>query len=132
MRPPVIRARRRRRTHRRACAYRAQRQWRGFIDVSVLIIAKFQGDTGKFRRALAERAAEFEEFGAAGQAAGAIHHRFGVGDGFVVVIDEWGSLGQFQQFFAKPELQAFIGEIGGAAGPPEMIIAEAVSSPDEL
>ena len=103
----------------------------GVTNVSMLIIGKFQGDTAKFRQALVERAGEFEKWGAAGRAAGAVHHRFGVGDGFVVVVDEWESVEQFQQFFSNPELQAFIGEIGAAAGPPEMIVAEAVSSPDE-
>ena len=100
--------------------------------MSMLIIGKFQGDTGKFRQSLADRAAEFEKYGAAGRAAGAIHHRFGVGDGFVVVIDEWESVEQFERFFGAPELQAFIGEIGADPGPPEMIIAEAVPSPDEF
>ena len=100
--------------------------------MSVLIIGKFQGDTDKFRRSLVERAGEFEKWGAAGRAAGARHHRFGVGDGFVMVIDEWERVEQFQQFFANPELQAFIGTIGADPGPPEMIIAEAVASPDEF
>lgn len=100
--------------------------------MSMLIIGKFQGDTSKFRQSLVDRAAEFEKYGAAGRAAGAIHHRFGVGDGFVVVIDEWESVEQFQQFFGSPELQAFIAEIGANPGPPEMIIAEAVPSPDEF
>jgi hypothetical protein len=77
-------------------------------------------------------AGEFEKWGASGQAAGAVHHRFGVGDGFAVVIDEWESVEQFQQFFSNPELQAFIGEIGASPGPPEMIVAEAVPSPDEF
>jgi hypothetical protein len=104
----------------------------GVTNVSMLIIAKFQGDTGKFRQALVDRAAEFEKYGAAGRAAGAIHHRFGVGDGFVVVIDEWESVEHFERFFSSPELQAFIGEIGAEPGPPEMIIAEAVPSPDEF
>ncbi len=76
--------------------------------MSMLIIGKFQGDTGKFRQSLAERAGEFEKWGAAGRAAGAVHHRFGVGDGCVVVIDEWESVEQFQEFFSDPELQAFI------------------------
>jgi hypothetical protein len=104
----------------------------GVTNVSMLIIGKFQGDTGKFRQSLVDRAAEFEKYGAAGRAAGAIHHRFAVGDGFVVVIDEWESVEQFEQFFSNPELQAFIGEIGADPGPPEMIIAEAVPSPDEF
>ena len=49
---------------------------------------------------------------------GAIHHRFGIGDGFVVVIDEWETAEQFNTFFGDPELQQFISEIGAAGGPP--------------
>jgi heme-degrading monooxygenase HmoA len=99
--------------------------------VSVLIIAKFQGDTAKFRQALADRAGEFEKITGAAQAAGSIHHRFGVGDGFVVVVDEWESAEHFQRFFADPNLQAFIGSVGAAPVPPELTIAEAVASPDQ-
>ena len=36
----------------------------------------------------------------------------------------------FERFIANPELQAFTGEIG-VSGAPDVIIAEAVSSPDE-
>ena len=46
------------------------------------------------------------------QTVGAIHHRFGIGDGFVLVVDEWESAEQFEAFFSNPDLQAFIGEIG--------------------
>jgi len=98
--------------------------------MSVIILGKFQGDTATFRRSLTERASEFEKWGALARAAGGIHHRFGVGDGFVVVVDEWESVEQFQQFFGNPELQAFVGSIGAAPAPPEMIISEAVASPD--
>ena len=100
--------------------------------MSVLIIGKFRGDTDVFRKALAERAGEFEKFGAAARPAGALHHRFGVGDGFVVVVDEWESIEQFQQFFGNPELQAFIGSIGAVPEPPEMIVCEAVASADQF
>jgi heme-degrading monooxygenase HmoA len=99
--------------------------------MSVLVIGKFQGDTAKFRQALTERAGEFEKFGDTARAAGGIHHRFGIGDGFVVVVDEWESAEHFQQFFSNPELQAFIGSVGAAPAPPELIIAEAVASPDQ-
>ena len=98
--------------------------------MSMLIIAKFQGDTAKFRQALTERAGEFEKHADTARAAGGIHHRFGVGDGFVVVVDEWESVEHFQQFFGNPELQAFIGSIGAAPAPPEILVAEAVASPD--
>ena len=100
--------------------------------MSVLIIAKFAGDTAKFRQALVDRADEMASVGEQGRSAGAIHHRFGVGDGFVVAVDEWQSVEHFEKFFSNPELQAFIGELGADPGPPEMIIAEAVTSSDEF
>jgi hypothetical protein len=100
--------------------------------MSVLIIAKFAGDTAKFRQALVDRADEFAAYGEQGRAAGALHHRFGIGDGYVLVQDEWQSMDHFEKFFSDPELQAFIAEIGADPGPPEMIIAEAVASSDEF
>ena len=48
----------------------------------------------------------------------------------MVVVDEWESVEHFQQFFGNPELQAFIGSVGAAPAPPEIIVAEAVASPD--
>lgn len=100
--------------------------------MSVLIIAKFQGDTAKFRQALTDRAGEFAKWGEVARSAGALHHRFGIGDGYVVVIDEWESEEHFQKFFANPDLQAFIGSTGAALAPPETTIAEATPSPDEF
>jgi hypothetical protein len=100
--------------------------------MSVLIVGKFQGDTAKFRQALVDRAAEFAEIAGEAQAAGAIHHRFGVGDGYVIIVDEWESVDHFQKFFGNPDLQAFIGSAGAAPAPPELIMAEAVSSPDQF
>jgi len=100
--------------------------------MSVLIVGKFQGDTATFRRALTERAGEFEKIAEGARAAGCAHHRFGMGDGFVVIVDEWESVEHFQQFFGNPELQAFIGSVGAAPAPPELIITEAVASPDEF
>jgi hypothetical protein len=99
--------------------------------MSVLILAKFQGDTAQFRKGLTDRADDLAKFGGLSRSAGAIHHRFGVGDGFVVVVDEWESVEQFQQFMGNPELQALIGQLGGQ-GAPEVTIAEAVASPDEF
>lgn len=100
--------------------------------MSVLITFKVQGDTTKFRAALADRGDEFSAIAERAKAAGAVHHRFGIGDGFVVVVDEWETAEQFESFFADPELQAFIGEVGGAGGPEGMTVSEAVSSPDQF
>jgi quinol monooxygenase YgiN len=99
--------------------------------MSVLITGKFQGDTAKFRQALTDRAGEFAKISDTARAEGGLHHRFGIGDGFVVMVDEWETAEQFQRFFANPELQAFIGSIGAAPVPPEITITDAVSSPDQ-
>jgi quinol monooxygenase YgiN len=100
--------------------------------MSMLITAKFQGDTAKFRQALVDRAGEFTKIADKARAEGAIHHRFGVGDGFVLVVDEWETAGHFQRFFADPELQAFIASVGAAPAAPEVTVADAVTSADQF
>jgi hypothetical protein len=99
--------------------------------MTVLVVGKFSGDTESFRRALRERADEFRKFGERARTSGAIHHRFGVGQGFVVAIDEWESVEQLQAFMANLELQAFIVQTGGT-GPPELTVTEAVDWPDQF
>ena len=98
--------------------------------MSVLVTGKFPGDVATFKQALVDRAAEFAAMAEQSRAAGCIHHRFGVGDGFVVVVDEWESPQAFEQFFAQPELQEFIGQLG-VTGPPDITISEAITSPDQ-
>jgi hypothetical protein len=60
-----------------------------------------------------------------------VHCRCGIGDGFIVIVDEWDSLEHFRQFFSNPDLQAFIGSVGAEPGPPELTIAESVTSADQ-
>ena len=100
--------------------------------MSVLVLGKFRGDTTTFRKALTDRADEFVKIAEQAKAAGGIHHRFGIGDGFIVIVDEWESADHFQQFFANPDLQAFIGTVGAEPGPPELTMAECVTSADQF
>jgi hypothetical protein len=100
--------------------------------MTVLVNVKFQGDIAKFRQSLADRASEFEKWSNLSRASGCVHHRFGIGDGFVAVDGEWESVDDFQQFFANPELQAFIAQTGAAPGPPEVTVSEAVASSDQF
>lgn len=100
--------------------------------MSVLITFTVQVDTARFREALTDRAEEFAAIANRAQTAGAIHHRFGIGDGFVLVVDEWTSAEKFESFFSDPELQAFIGSVGGSGGPPEITVTEAIDSPDQF
>jgi quinol monooxygenase YgiN len=101
--------------------------------MSYLILVKVRGDVAAFTRAMDERADEFKQIGERGRAAGAIHHRFGIADGAVVVVDEWDSPAAFEKFFTDPDMQAFVASIGGdTSAPPEMWVSEAVRSPDEF
>ena len=98
--------------------------------MSVLIIGKFPGDTAVFKKMLTDRADELVGISEQARAAGSIHHRFGVGDGFVILVDEWESPQQFEQFFGRADIQALVGEMG-ASGPPEITVVEAVASPSD-
>src|SRR5690242_20477220 len=101
--------------------------------MSYLITLKVRGDVAVFTNALAERGDEFRAFGEKAQAGGALHHRFGVGDGYVHVTDEWDSVDNFEAFFADPSLQEFIAGVGGdASAPPEIIVSQAIASPDQF
>ena len=64
--------------------------------MSVLIIGKFKGDTATFQQALVDRAGEFEKISEESKTVGGLHHRFGIGDGYVLIVDEWESVEQFQ------------------------------------
>jgi quinol monooxygenase YgiN len=100
--------------------------------MSILAVVKVSGNTATFQQALAERAAEFEAVATRAQAMGAIHHRFGIGDGYVLAVDEWETAESFEQFFGDPTMQEFIGSIGADPAPPEISIVEAVASPDQF
>ncbi|MEZ2388087.1 hypothetical protein AB6813_00825 [bacterium RCC_150] len=100
--------------------------------MSVIITTKISGDTDAFAKSLEDRADEYRKLGERGKAAGAIHHQFAIGDGFVLVIDEWESAAAFQKFFSDPEIQAFIGSAGGDPNvAPEITVGECVDSADK-
>jgi hypothetical protein len=103
------------------------------IIVSVLVNVLIEGDTDKFRDSLETRAEDYRRIGSQAKAAGVLHHRFAIGDGFVLVQDEWLTEQAFHEFFSNEELQAFIGEVGGdLSADPVVTIAEPVSSPDQF
>ncbi|MHC6220762.1 hypothetical protein [Arthrobacter sp. MMS24-S77] len=100
--------------------------------MSVIITTKVSGDTSVFATSLVDRADEYRQWGERGRAAGAIHHQFAIGDGFVLVVDEWESAEAFQKFFGDPEIQAFIGSVGGDPNAaPEIAMGESIDSPDK-
>jgi hypothetical protein len=101
--------------------------------MSVLVVGKFAGDTAVLRQSFLDRADEYVKIAEMSRAAGAVHHRFGIGDGFALIIDEWESADNFEKFFGDPQLQAFVASIGADSSvAPEITVVEAVSSPDEF
>jgi hypothetical protein len=101
--------------------------------MSVLVVVKIQGDTDMFRKALAERPDEFTNVVERARAGGALHHRFGAGDGIVVAVDEWESAEKFQAFFADPGMRDFIASLGGdMSTPPDITITEALETVDQF
>ena len=101
--------------------------------MSVLVTLKISGDTDQFRRLMETAPERFSEIAPEAKAAGAIHHRFGVGDGYVLAIDEWESAEAFQTFVESNEkIPAIMRDAGAAQGEPEIVVAEAVASPDEF
>jgi hypothetical protein len=101
--------------------------------VSVYISLRVKGDPAKLEElakgdwqdrilAIAER----------GKSMGAIHHRFAVGDGDIVVIDEWESREQFERFFeSTPDIAQFMQAVG-AQSEPQISFYEPLEVGDEF
>ena len=101
--------------------------------MSVHIVAKIPGNVEVFQKSLVDRPEEFLEIARKGKAAGALHHYFGVGPDYVLVIDEWETPQQFEAFFTEPSMQEWVATVGADTSvPPEITVADAVDSPDRF
>ena len=100
--------------------------------MSVIVIGRMTVDPANVEKLWKDNKADFEAVAKEAKAAGAMHHRWGFGDGYVTIIDEWPDAASFQKFF---EGTAKIGELmqaGGVQGPPDFTIVEAKTGPDEF
>ncbi|MCU1378457.1 MAG: hypothetical protein JWN29_1440 [Acidimicrobiales bacterium] len=100
--------------------------------MSVIVIGKLAVDPDVMRKLWAERADDFVAIRNEAEAAGAMHHRWGIGDGYVRLLDEWPDAASFQQFFQN---QPRIAELMGAAGvtaPPEFEFLDSADVPDQF
>lgn len=101
--------------------------------MSVLVTGKFHGDVDTFRKAVSERADDLADVASRARSAGCLHHRFGVGDGVVVLVDEWETAEGFEKFFSAPELQQLVAEMGASPDiPPDITISEAIATSDQF
>ena len=100
--------------------------------MSVLVTLRVPGDTEQFRQYVQDNAEQMRAIAERGKSAGAIHHQFGVGEGYVFVLDEWPTAEQFHEFFdGNPDI-AEVMQGAGAQGPPEITVYEAVESADKF
>ena len=68
--------------------------------MSVVIVARFSvPDVAGAIEALATHAPLLEEITEDAKGLGCLHHRFLAGDGDLIVLDEWGTADQFENFF---------------------------------
>ena len=92
---------------------------------------KVRADTEQFRRFLIDEPERLRVFARSAHAAGALHHRFGVGDGYFIVVDEWESIESFEKFMSRDEIADVLRGIG-AQSAPEIDVTEVIESPDQL
>ena len=100
--------------------------------MSVRMNMRVPGDTDAFRKFVETKGDMLAQVGEAAKGAGCIHHAFAVGDGYIMVSDEWESAEAFQAFFDGNKEIAQIMQEGGAQGPPEISIGEAIETPDSF
>ena len=76
--------------------------------MSVMVVGKFKTDPARMSSVFRDRKDDVLAVSNDAKSQGALHHHFAMGDGQVMVIDEWQSAEAFQQFFTNhakiPEL----------------------------
>ena len=99
--------------------------------MSVIVTLWVPGDTDRFREFVSSNEDKMRSIGERARQQGCLAHRFAVGDGHVLVIDEWESAEQFQKFFDDPEI-AEVMQDSGAQGEPNVAVLDAIKTADQF
>jgi len=100
--------------------------------MAVIVIGKMHADPAAVQKVWKDRKDDFAAVQKEAIAAGALHHRWGLGDGFVTIIDEWPDAASFQKFFETNTTIPGLMQAAGVQGPPEFTVVEAATGPDEF
>jgi hypothetical protein len=100
--------------------------------MSVIVIGRLAADPATMKKLWADRSADFVSVAAEAKAAGALHHRWALGEDNVVLVDEWPDAESFQKFFSSNTTIPALMQSGGVQGIPEFEIMEAADAPDEF
>jgi len=87
--------------------------------MSVIVLARFPvADVGQARAALTANGPLLEEITEDTKKRGAIHHQFAIGEGEIIVIDEWDTAESFQAFFdGNPQVEKVTVDLGVQGAP---------------
>jgi quinol monooxygenase YgiN len=99
--------------------------------MSVMVTVKVPADTAQFSQWVESNADFLEATSATAKEAGCLHHQFAIGDGLVLILDEWVSAEAFTSFFGNPQIAEAMAA-SGAQGEPEIMIGEVVDSSDRF
>ncbi len=100
--------------------------------MSVLVTVKIPADTDAFQSFAAEHGDKLVAVGDEGKSRGAIHHRFALGDGFILAVDEWPDAESFMGFFDGNDAIGEVMAASGASGEPDVTVAELIDTPDQF
>lgn len=99
--------------------------------VGVLIVMTVPADTAQFESFVAGNKQLIEESTEKAKAGGCTSHLFAVGEGQIIVVDQWESTEQFRTFIGSPEIQQVLGQMG-ATGEPQITVGAAKGFPGEF
>lgn len=102
--------------------------------MSVVVVIKFPGaKIDKFQEVYARNADTMAGIAADGRSKGALHHMFVEDEnGDLVVVDEWGSMAEFEAFFrAQEDIKGIMAEVG-MTGPPTTVAYSVLDTSDKF
>jgi heme-degrading monooxygenase HmoA len=109
-----------------------------FLDwrtaMSVMVIVKFPGaHVDKFKAVFDRHTELMSAISADGRSKGAIHHQFVEDEnGDAMVVDEWGSLAEFDAFFsAQEDIKKIVAEFG-LTGQPTVVSYQILDTADRF
>ena len=100
--------------------------------MSVVVIGRMKVDPQKVVEVFTSHKDVFERVAEDAKKAGAAHHQFLLGDGEVLIVDEWDTPESFQTFFETNAEIPGLMQAAGVQAPPDISIYSPTDSPDKF
>lgn len=100
--------------------------------MSVMVVGRFNTDPARFASVFSGHKDDVLAVSNDAKSKGALHHHFAMGNGQVMVIDEWQSAEAFQQFFqSQTKIPELLRE-AGVTGEPEFSFYQVEDVPGQF